>query len=247
LRSISVWTLEPSGVDGNSHISTYRRYYDVVQLTPKMDKIMTAGSGIFMDGVLWLIFWIGPALPLFEADPRWGHNFAFPILFITVGLAYHFRKISCQLVAVFASFLTIPTSLAMWSWAEATFASIALLIVTIILYLVERNRDVELINPKPRLNAWVKIHFLNFAYIGLAHMPLIFFLVRWLNPQPFLNYLPVEHELTTSAFNLMLLVFVPLAAMERYVKKLGGLDVSKLCFAWAILMIIIPLIIIGLP
>jgi len=133
----------------------------------------------------------------------------------------------------------------MWSWVEATFASIILLIVTVILYFMERHREIEIVNPKPRLKAWVKIHFLNFAYIGLGHMALIFFLVRWFNPQPFLDYLPIEHELITSTFNLMLLVFVPLAAMERYVKKLGGVEVSKLGFTWAILMIIVPLVMIG--
>jgi hypothetical protein len=207
---------------------------------------MTVGTGILIQGILWLIFWLGPAFGLFEADPRWGHNFTLPIIFITVGLAYNFRKLSCEFIAVFQAFLTVPTLLALWYWTSATYAAIILLIITIILYLVERMRESELVNPRPRLKAWLKIHFLNFAYFGLAHMPLIFFLVRWFNPEPFLPYLPVEHHTSTSIFNFMLLILTPFAVMERYVKKIGRISVTKIGFIWAMLMIIIPLIAIGI-
>jgi hypothetical protein len=211
---------------------------------------MTPGYGILIQGVAWLVFWtISPAFQLFVADPRWAHNFAIALVFIAVGLAYHGHKLSCQLVAVIASYLTIPTFLAFWSGIEATFAAGILLIITIVLYLIERRRTVGLLNPRPRLKAWLTIHFLNFAYIGLAHMPLIFFLVRWYSPQPFLKYLPVENgiaDLSTATFNLMLLVLTPLAVMERYVKKVGRMDVAKLGFFWAMLMMVVPLMIIAL-
>jgi hypothetical protein len=215
-----------------------------------VEKFMTAEYGILMQGIAWLIVWtISPAFQLFEADPRWAHNFAMALIFIAVGLAYHGHKLSCQLVAVIASFLTIPTFLAFWSGIEATFAAGILLIMTIGLYLIERRRSVGLLNSRPRLKAWLTIHFLNFAYIGLAHMPLIFFLVRWYNPQPFLQYLPVENgiaDLSTAAFNSMFLVLTPLAVMERYVKKIGRMNVAKLGFLWAMLMMVVPLIIIAL-
>jgi hypothetical protein len=73
-------------------------------------------------------------------------------------------------------------------------------------------------------------------------MPLLFFLVRWINPESFLNYLPVEHESSTSIFNFMIFILTPLAMMERYVKKIGQFSVSKIGFIWTMLMIIIPLI-----
>ena len=228
-------------------------YYQLMQKIVSMrplgstkNRIANAGSGVLIQGILWLVFWIGPAFPLYEMDARWGHNFAIPLIFITVGLAYHSQKLSCQLVAVFASFLTIPTLLGFWSWFQATSSAIIILLITVILYLIERHRNVELINPKPRLKAWMKIHSLTFAYIGLVHMPLIFFLVRWYNSQVFLDYLPVEHDVPTSAFNLMLLVLTPLAAMERYVKKIGNVEVTKLSFLWAMLMIVVPLLLIAL-
>ena len=205
-----------------------------------MDR--SVGTGVLMLGVAWLIFWLTYAFPLFKTDPRWGHNFAIPLIFITVGLAYHFRKLSCQLVAAFASFLTVPTFLALWSWGTATLAAAALLIVTVVLYLIERFGRVELVNPRLRFKVWLKIHSLNFAYLGLAHMPMIFFLVRWLNPTPFLNYLPMEHEVSTTVFNLMLLILTIMGMAERFAKNIGRIQISKLGFTWAMLMLIVPLL-----
>jgi len=203
---------------------------------------MSVGFGILLQGVLWLIFWLGPAFPFFRSDPRWGHNFVLPIIFINVGLASYSRSISCQLVAVLASFLTVSIELAFMPWFTAATVAIVLLVITVTLHWMERARQTELISPRPRLKAWLKIHLLSFAYIGLAHMPLVFFLVRWFNPAPFTAYLPVEHEPSTSIFNLMLLVMTPLALMERYVKQIGGLKVSRIGFAWTLLMIALPLL-----
>ncbi len=165
---------------------------------------------------------------------------------MTVGLAYITKKISCQLIAVFASFFTIPILLAFWSWDVGTIVSGIFFIIVILLSLIERTRETELLNPKARLKAWLKIHLLNFSYFGLAHMPLIFFLVRWFNPDPFLAHLPVEHHASTSTFNAMLLILTPIAVMERYVKKIGRIRVSKVGFIWAILMIIVPLLAIAI-
>lgn len=207
----------------------------------RKDNVMNIGFGILLQGILWLLIWVGYFYPSFEADPRWGHNFAFSLIFITVGLATYTRKISCELIAVFAAFLTIPISMAFWPWNTAIFVTGVLLVLLVILYLIERGRKVEVLNPGPRLKAWLKIHLLNFAYLGLAHMSLIFFLSRWPNPEPYLQYLPVEHELSTSLFNSMLFVLVILAIMERPMIK-GRLQVSKVGFIWAILMIILPLL-----
>jgi hypothetical protein len=216
--------------------------------TLKLDKnkLMTTGTGILIIGVLWLLFWIGPAFFLFKEDTRWGHNFAIPMVFMIVGLASHLRTIACDLIAVISAFVvTIPTLLALWSWETATLLSIVFFVIIIFLSLIERKVG-EVINPGPRLKIWLKIHLLNFSYLGLLHMPLIFFISRWSNPGPFLTYLPVEHDIPTTIFNALLFVLVPLAVMERYVKTLGGYAVSKMGFIWSMLMIIIPLIVINI-
>ncbi len=208
----------------------------------KANRFLTTRAGILIQGVLWLIFWIAPAFHLFEGDSRWAHNFALPLVFITVGSASNFKKISCELTAIIASFLTIPVFLGYISGISSTYIATILLILNLLLYLVERGRKVELLVPAPRLRAWLKIHLLTFAYLGLAHMPLIFFLVRWNNPSVFSTYLPVEYEISTSSFNLMLLPLTVFGIMERYVKKVGKLQVSLIGFTWSMVMILVPLI-----
>ena len=210
-------------------------------MSGKISQYMNMGTGLLILGMLWILFWLGPAMPLYESDVRWGHNFVMPIIFITIGIAYYSKCLVCQFFAVISSFLTVPLFLAMWWYADVLYISVTLLAILIILYLLERSGKFKILQPNPRLKAWEKIHFLNFAYVGLAHMPLIFFLIRWgfHDASP---YLPVEHEMSTSIFNLMLLILVPLAAMERYVKKIGNFDVTKIVFVWTILMIMFPMI-----
>ncbi len=203
-------------------------------------------NSILILGIAWLLFWLGPAFHLFQHDPRWGHNFALPITFITVGLSVHIRMISCQLAAVISSFFIVPTLLAFWPWSIATMISGAFLGIFLILYIIEKGRENELVNPNPRLKAWLNIHLLTFAYLGIAHMPLIFYLVRWSNPQPFIQFLPVEHEVSTSIFNAMLLILVMFAILERFVKNVGSFRVAKVGFMWALLMIILPILSIGI-
>ncbi len=210
-----------------------------------VEKFLTSGNGILLLGILWLLFWIGPAFFLFDKDPRWGHNFALPILFIIVGLAYNINKNSCQIIALIASYVTIPTLLAFWSWDIATYVAIGFFIIIILLFLIEKIRKTELINPNKRLNFWLKSHSMTFAYIGLIHMSFIFFFVRWYNPDPFLTYLPIEHHASTSLFNAMLFILIIFAIMERNVKKIGKFSIEKMGFSWSILMIILPLIVIN--
>ncbi|MDW7727528.1 MAG: hypothetical protein SCH70_10560 [Candidatus Methanoperedens sp.] len=100
---------------------------------------MTASNGILIQGVLWLIFWLGPAFFLFREDSRWGHNFAIPLAFITVGMSYHFRMISCQFVAVITAFLIVPTLLAFWPWYIGTIIEAGLLITVLVLYFIEKR------------------------------------------------------------------------------------------------------------
>jgi hypothetical protein len=210
------------------------------------DKVMTAGNGLLILGVAWLLFWLGPAFFLFREDPRWGHNFAIPLTFITAGLASNTRIISCQMVAVTSAFFIVPTLLAFWSWAVAAMISGGLLVIFLILYFIENRRETELVVPNTRLRTWLKIHLLTFAYLGLAHMSLIFYLVRWTNPDAFTQFLPPEHEISTSVFNAMLIPLVILAILERFVKKIGIFQVAKAGFIWVVLMMVIPLISINL-
>jgi hypothetical protein len=210
-----------------------------------LDRYLTSGNGFLMLGVLWLIFWIGPAFFLFAEDSRWGHNFAIPLLFITVGLAYNFNKKSCQLIAMIASYVTIPALLGFWSWDTSTYVAFVFLVVVVVLFIVERDRNIELLHFNKRLDFWLNKHLMTFAYIGLVHMSLIFFFVRWFNADSFLVYLPVEHHVSTSSFNAMLFVLVIFSIMERNMEKIGRFSMARMGFVWSILMVIIPLVVIN--
>jgi hypothetical protein len=208
---------------------------------------MTSGNGFLIIGFIWLLFWLGPAFSLFEEESKWGHNYAIPILFIIVGLAYNVNTISCQLTAAIASYLTIPTLVDIWPWDIATIVASIFLGIFCLFYIIERYRKTELINPNKRLKAWLKMHLMTFAYIGLVHMTLIFFFVRWNNSRAFEDYLPYEFEdYDTIIFNAMLPVLTVFGIMERFVKKVGRFSVTKAGFVWSILMIIVPLLIIAI-
>lgn len=211
-----------------------------------LDRMMSAGFSMAILGILWLLFWLGPAFHLYEGDVRWAHNFAFALIFIIVGLASYRRTLSCGIIAVVASFLIVPTELAFWSGAVATMAAASLLVLMLLVCIAERQKGRELLQPAPRLSAWLHIHLLNFAYLGIAHMPLIFFFVRWISGEPYLEYLPIEHEPSTTIFNGMLLILVIIAIAERYVKTTGRYSISKAGVAWAVLMLILPLASIGI-
>jgi hypothetical protein len=207
---------------------------------------VTTGTGIFMLGVAWFLFWLGPAFPLYEGDPRWAHNFGFALILVMVGIAYYRPSVSTWIISMIACFITIPTELAYWSGMTATIMELALLVAMLIVVVVEWRLKLPLLTPGTKAGFWLKIHLPVLSYLGIAHMPLIFFLVRWTFSAPYLTYLPVEHEYSTSVFNAMILVLMVIAMTERYVKNIGQYSVTRAGFYWAILMLIIPLASIGI-
>jgi len=111
---------------------------------------MTTGTGIFFLGVAWLLFWLGPAFNLYEADSRWAHNFAFAIILIMVGIAYYRPSVSTWIISMIASFITIPTELAYWSGMTATVIELALLGLLLIVVGGEWRLKRPLITPDPK-------------------------------------------------------------------------------------------------
>ena len=100
---------------------------------------MTTGTGIFMLGAAWLLFWLGPAFHLYDADPRWAHNFAFALIFIIVGVASFRPSVSTGVISLVASFITIPTELAYWSGTVATLMEAVLLGAILMVVAAERQ------------------------------------------------------------------------------------------------------------
>jgi hypothetical protein len=207
---------------------------------------MTAGTGIFLLGLAWLIFWLGPAFHLYDADPRWAHNFAFALVFIIVGFASFHPSVATGVISLFASFITIPAELAYWSGTVATLMEIVLLGAIILIVTAEWKLKRPLVVAGPKAGSWLKIHLPVLSYIGIAHMPLIFFMVRWINAAPYLTHLPVEHEYSTTIFNAMVIILMMFAIAGHYVKEIRGFSLQRAGFYWAVLMLIVPLASIGI-
>jgi len=207
---------------------------------------MTTGTGIFLLGIAWLFFWLGPAFNLYQADPRWAHNFAFALIFIIVGISLYRPSVSSGIISMVASFITIPTELAYWSGITATLIEMALLAAILIVVAAEWQLKQPLLTPGPKAGFWLKIHLPVLSHLGIAHIPLIFFMIRWNISVPYLTYLPVEHEYSTTIFNVMVLVLVVFAIAERYVKNVRAFSVPRAGFYWAVLMLLIPLASIGI-
>ncbi len=135
---------------------------------------MTTGTGIFLLGLAWLLFWLGPAFHLYDADPRWAHNFGFALVFIIVGFASFRPSISTGVISLVASFITIPTELAYCSGTVATLMEAVLLGAIIMVVAAEGQLKRPLVVPGPKERFWLKTHLPVLSYIGIAHMPLIF-------------------------------------------------------------------------
>lgn len=214
-------------------------------MTFEFGRWMTSGTGILLLGLAWLGFWIGPALHLYQADPRWAHNFAFALIFVIVGIGFLRPSVLTGLGAVVASFTIIPAELAFWSGTLTTVIAVAILILVAIVAAIEWWKKGPLIVPGTRAAFWVRVHLPVLSALGLAHMSFIFFLVRWMNATPFLQYLPVEHDYSTTIFNAMLLVLVIIAIAEQYVKNVGRFSIPRAGFIWSLLMLLLPLASIG--
>ena len=97
------------------------------QLTPpkdfwsKMKSSMDIGSGLILTGLIWLYLWVFQWYVFFLFDARWAHNFAYPLILLTIGVAYKGKKMSTDLLASISAFMIIPTSTGLISGTYSTY------------------------------------------------------------------------------------------------------------------------------
>ena len=109
--------------------------------------------------------------------------------------------------------------------------------LTIIDMIIERKRETDLLQPASRRFAfWLKGHVLRFAFVMLAHLALISFLVRL----PLGTY---ETDLVTKVFDAALIPIAILGLLDGAVKKLGSISVPQLGFFAGMATIIVSLVI----
>jgi hypothetical protein len=205
-------------------------------------KYLNAGSALVLMGAMWLYLWVFPWRQYYFLEPHWGHNYAEAAAFLAVGLAYYNRRFISDLLALAATGLIIPASLELLPHPPTAIAGGALLALIVADGLVERGRATDLGTSKNRrLRFWLKSHLLRFAYIMLAHLALIYYLVRL----PGGTY---ETDLVTQVYDAMLIPFIGLALIEGPVRMLWGMATEYVAFFWGMAMTVVALIIlIGQP
>jgi hypothetical protein len=207
-----------------------KKWYQTV-----VDTYLNASGALVLMGATWLYLWAGPWRAAYFADPRWGHNYAEALAFLTVGLAGLNKRLVSDWLSLVSALMIVPVSLELWPVPVTAILAGILALLTIVDTIVERSRNQDIgQGSNRRLTFWLKRHLLRFALFMLGHMALIYFFVRL----PFGTY---EDELVTRVYDGMLLLFVVLAMMEGAVKKLCGVATPLLSFFWGILMMLVAL------
>jgi hypothetical protein len=207
-------------------------------------KGINIGTGLILTGLFWLYFWVFPWFQAFVKDPRWAHNFAFPLILITVGVAYHGKKLSTDLIAVFSAFMIIPTESGVITGLQSTYLVITLLIIALLLLTVERGRKEELLFFQHRWRRWFKKHLLAFSFLFLMHMAFIYWFSRAFFGEPMPTNLPNESPFNpmhwaTASYNLLVLPLGLMGMAERFRGTLRRIIASTQLGYWWSLMIII--------
>jgi bacterioferritin len=206
-------------------------------------QFMNTGTGLIFIGAFWLYFWLFLWYPFFVADPRWAHNFAYPLILIIIGISYLGKKLSTDMVAAISAFMIIPTESGAISGLHSSYIVLAMLAITILLLALERGRKQELLFLQHRWRRWLKQHSLTFAFLFLMHMAFIYWFMRAIaEPSP-VN-LPPESFFhpegwATATFNVLLIPFGLIGMAERFRGTLRRTVISKKLGYWLSLMITI--------
>jgi bacterioferritin len=227
------------------------------QLNPPKDfwgKIKSSidiGSGLILTGLFWLYFWVFQWYVFFFFDARWAHNFAYPLILITIGVAYKGKKMSTDLLASISAFMIIPTETGFISGTYSTYIVAILLAIILLILMVERGRKRELLFFQHRWRRWLKKHLLTFAFLFLLHMPFLYWFTRVLFGEPAELNMPPEPpwEMAhwgTASYNILVIPFGLIGMAERFRGTLRRrISMSKLGYWWSLFIIISGIIVIG--
>jgi hypothetical protein len=200
------------------------------------ERLLNSGTALVLMGAQWLYLWAFPWYAAYLWDPHWGHNYAEAIAFLAAGLAYFNRRLISDVLTFLATLLIIPASLELLPHSVTAVAGAVLLALLVVDVLVERGRETDLAAPSNRrLTFWLKKHLPRFSYVMLAHMALVYFLVRL----PFGTY---ETELVTQVYDAMLIPFTIIILLEDMAGIVRGAPMKRLGFFWGMLMMIVALV-----
>lgn len=203
-------------------------------LTSKPNKYMVGpGLGLCIMGFAYILWWFaGPwAWEAIATDPRWAHNWAYALIIFNVGLAwYHISPLS-RTIAMIQSVMLPITASGSFNTIICTIIVAIIFLIWFLIVIIERLQNKNIFEDKlsNRGKLWLKMHTLVIAWILIAHMGLMFFIVRLPLEAPlyhiehqagFLTNIPPEGlEFATWTYDIGLFVFLVFVLREQY--KMG--------------------------
>jgi hypothetical protein len=188
------------------------------------------GTGLTVMGFAYILWWFaGPwAWESIAMDPRWAHNWAFAIIIFNVGLAWYHKSPLSRLLAMIQSFMLPITASGSFNTTICTLITAIIFLFWFIIMLIEKRKNINFLQEKltERGKMWLNMHTLIIAWILIAHMGLVFFIVRFplelplyqiSNQAGFLSNLPPEGlEFATWTYDIGLFVFLIVVLWEQY-------------------------------
>jgi hypothetical protein len=191
------------------------------------------GTGLIIMGFAYILWWFaGPwAWESIALDPRWIHNWAFALIIFNVGLAWYHKSPISRFLAMIQAMMLPVTASGSFNTAICTLIVAMIFIGWVSIVIIEKMKKISLLNAKlsERGKLWFDMHTMIIAWILIAHMGLMFFVVRFPlesslyridNQAGFLANLPPEGlELSTWVYDIGLFAFLLVVIWEQY--KLG--------------------------
>jgi hypothetical protein len=147
--------------------------------SPKSNKLVGPGLGLIIMGAAYLTWWLA-FIEYAIIDPRWTHNIAYAIIIFNVGLAWYHKTPLSRIIAMIQSIMLPITASGSFNTVICTIVSSGIFIVWIIITVSEKVKGKEFLEGKlsKRGKIWLCMHTLIIAWILVAHMGLMFFIVR---------------------------------------------------------------------
>ncbi len=205
--------------------------YKSKQVATKQNKWMVGpGMGLLIMGLAYLIWWL-VFIEYAIKDPRWTHNIAYAIIIMNVGLAWYHKSPVSRTIAMIQAMMLPIIGGGSFNTVFLTLICSIIFIIWVLVVLIEKNKEGLFLEDKlsKRGMNWVNMHTLIIAWILIAHMGLMFFLVRLpIEAQLYgygpragylMNLPPESLELATWAFDIGLFVLCIVMIWEQY--KMG--------------------------
>jgi hypothetical protein len=203
------------------------------------EKLLNGGTALVLMGSLWLYLWVFPWYMSYKSNPHWGHNYTEAIAFLAVGIAYFNRRLLSYVIAFITALFIIPAALELLPHYLTALINAALLALIIIDIVFERIFHIDLFHlSNKQLDFWLKKHIPRFSYIMLAHMSLLYFLVRL----PMGTY---ETDLVTKVYDGMLFPFVILLLLEDMPGIFNGTLARYSSYFWGMAAMIVSLVLLS--